>query len=96
MGYVFAFRTNYTGYNETLLKGIIMTILIVVAVLSFIAGMLSNRLLTRKANAKLIENLTEAIDSKAFQEGFNMGWKHASMDWTNVRTSYEKFVNTEK
>lgn len=73
-----------------------MTILIVAVVLSFIAGALFNRLETRKANAKLIDSIKETIDAKAFHEGFEIGWENASKDWTNVRTSYEKFMNLTK
>jgi flagellar basal body-associated protein FliL len=85
------------AYDETpTAKGSIMITLIVAIVLSFIAGMLVNHVATRKANAKLIDSVKEAVDAKAFHEGFNLGWKHASMDWTNIRTNYEKFMNPDK
>lgn len=72
-----------------------MITLIVAIVISFIAGALINHVATRKANARLIDSVKEAADMKAFHEGFNIGWKQASIDWTNVRTSYEKFMKPD-
>lgn len=76
-------------------KGIIMIALAIAIVLSFIAGALVNRVVTRKANAKLVDSIKETIDAKAFHEGFNAGWKHASMDWTNIRKCYDKFMKLD-
>lgn len=73
-----------------------MITLIVAIVISFIAGAAAHHVTTKKLNAELIDSVKEQIDAKAFHEGFNTGWEHASSDWTNIRANYEKFTNPEK